>query len=406
MSTVLPRTLLLPPLPRTGDQELDRYLAALGDALSNNHQMVSERVEDLTDYGLAATRPAASGAGRFFWETDTSLLKFDDGAWDTVYNSAHTHDDRYFTETESDLRFAAISHAHVEADITDLDHTDAYAIHDNVAAEISALTAVTAAATDVVLIEDASDSWNKKKVALSDLIGDADAFHKSVADEFDSLDYAVPVSTDKFIFEDASDSSNKKYATLSTLSDTHDHDADYYTESEVNNLIDDYLPLTAGSTPKLTGDLYFGTNNLAIVGKATTGSYYDILSMNASNQAKVGDGNINVFLDAKDSIFMGDYGVGVRMYDTVSTHKAILEMTTGPVLLIGDPAVGMRLDAGDFTLNASSIYFRAPGYSGTASPTTTQWTNDGDWGIHVETDANKVYLAYNYGGTIKKVELT
>jgi hypothetical protein len=66
----------------------------------------------------------------------------------------------------------------------------------------------------------------------------------------------------------------------------------------------------------------------------------------------------------------------------------------------------MRLDAGDFTLNASSIYFRAPGYSGTASPTTTQWTNDGDWGIHVETDANKVYLAYNYGGTIKKVELT
>ncbi len=49
--------------------------------------------------------------------------------------------------------------------------TDEDAIHDNVAAEISALALVTAAAGDHVLIEDASDSDNKKRVAASDFLG-------------------------------------------------------------------------------------------------------------------------------------------------------------------------------------------------------------------------------------------
>ncbi|HSG63070.1 MAG TPA: hypothetical protein VLA24_16725, partial [Pseudomonadales bacterium] len=48
---------------------------------------------------------------------------------------------------------------------------DADAIHDNVAGEIAALTLVTAAAGDHILIEDASDSNNKKRIAASDLLG-------------------------------------------------------------------------------------------------------------------------------------------------------------------------------------------------------------------------------------------
>ena len=46
---------------------------------------------------------------------------------------------------------------------------DPDAIHDNVAGEIAALSLVTAAAADHLLIEDAGDSNNKKRIAVSDL---------------------------------------------------------------------------------------------------------------------------------------------------------------------------------------------------------------------------------------------
>ena len=51
------------------------------------------------------------------------------------------------------------------------DRNDADAIHDNVASEISALSLVTAVAGDHVLVEDASDSNNKKRVLASDFLG-------------------------------------------------------------------------------------------------------------------------------------------------------------------------------------------------------------------------------------------
>lgn len=57
--------------------------------------------------------------------------------------------------------------------------TDGNAVHVNVANEISALTAVTPAATDVFIIEDASDSFNKKKVLYSDISGGAGAVTES-----------------------------------------------------------------------------------------------------------------------------------------------------------------------------------------------------------------------------------
>jgi len=71
---------------------------------------------------------------------------------------------------EEATAFADAVHTHVEADITDLDHTDATAIHDNVAGEINAVAdKATPASTDVVLIEDSADSWAKKKVTISDI---------------------------------------------------------------------------------------------------------------------------------------------------------------------------------------------------------------------------------------------
>lgn len=41
----------------------------------------------------------------------------------------------------------------------------------------------------------------------------------------------------------------------------------------------------------------------------------------------------------------------------------------------------------------------------TASPTTTDLPTDGDASIHIDTALGKVYIAYNYGGTIVKTQL-
>jgi hypothetical protein len=61
-------------------------------------------------------------------------------------------------------------HTHVEADITDLAHNDADAIHDNVAGEIAAITAkATPVSADFLVIEDSEASNAKKSITLADL---------------------------------------------------------------------------------------------------------------------------------------------------------------------------------------------------------------------------------------------
>ncbi len=42
----------------------------------------------------------------------------------------------------------------------------------------------------------------------------------------------------------------------------------------------------------------------------------------------------------------------------------------------------------------------------TADPTTTEYPNDEDWGVHENTTSGNIFLAYNDGGTIRKVQLT
>lgn len=68
------------------------------------------------------------------------------------------------------LPFSATGHTHLEANITDLDHTDANAIHDNVSAEISAVTEkASPVSADLILIEDSEASNAKKRVQIGNL---------------------------------------------------------------------------------------------------------------------------------------------------------------------------------------------------------------------------------------------
>lgn len=63
-----------------------------------------------------------------------------------------------------------------EADISDLDHTDADAIHDNVAGEIHAITEKASTAdADELVIEDSADSWAKKRVTIANLLAGTEA---------------------------------------------------------------------------------------------------------------------------------------------------------------------------------------------------------------------------------------
>jgi len=72
--------------------------------------------------------------------------------------------------------FSLAAHTHTEIDVTDLDHADADALHDNVPAEINAITTKgTPTSSDVLVLEDAADSFNKKKFLWSSLPGAASA---------------------------------------------------------------------------------------------------------------------------------------------------------------------------------------------------------------------------------------
>lgn len=111
-------------------------------------------------------------------------------------------------------------------DTSDADalHTHGHAIHDNVASEISGISGVTAAATDVLILEDASNSWNKKRVtaqSIADLGGsgtDDDAIHDNVANEITGIATKLSIAdADEFILEDGEASYIKKAVTARNL---------------------------------------------------------------------------------------------------------------------------------------------------------------------------------------------
>lgn len=98
---------------------------------------------------------------------------------------------------------------------------DAAAIHDNVAAEISLVAEkVAPVSADLLLIEDSADSNNKKRVQIGNLPtgSDADAIHDNVAGEISLIaEKVTPVSADLIIIEDSAASNAKKRVQIGNL---------------------------------------------------------------------------------------------------------------------------------------------------------------------------------------------
>ena len=92
--------------------------------------------------------------------------------------------------------------------------TDANAVHVNVGGEINGITAKgTPTSSDILLIEDAADSSNKKKITIADLpaTSDANAVHVNAANEITAITEKTTVANiDEFIIEDSGASFVKK----------------------------------------------------------------------------------------------------------------------------------------------------------------------------------------------------
>ena len=106
------------------------------------------------------------------------LLELDGQEIQFVVQAANTFLAGPASGVDADPTFRAVvsddlpAHTHVEADITDLDHTDADAIHDNVAGEIHAITekASPVAADEIVIEDSAGGGWTKKRVSIASLL--------------------------------------------------------------------------------------------------------------------------------------------------------------------------------------------------------------------------------------------
>lgn len=361
--------------------------------LNDDRIKVGDRVERRVLYGPTGDFPTARGGGDLYYDTTIGDLYIDTGTWERVFSSVlpHTHDDRYYTETEVDALLHDESH-------TIASHNDTTAT----GAELETLT----------------DGSN------------ADSLHVH--------NYAAASHThdDRYYTETETDS------LLSGKSDTgHTHDSRYYTETEVDNLLDGYLPLSAGSGELLTGDIYFSysATGRGVILKGDVGQLLNGVGLAASGDlwlassgadtiihcdtwVKVSGGYLD--LDG-NAVYMGGgtFYTEVGDIETGTTSGGDIRIGTGGKLQVrnstgtwcdmvwmsGASRIFGNTDGGVTWVEGDSLKLYRYGYSGTAAPSTTQWGTAGSWGIHVDTDGgagNVVFLVYNHGGTLYKVALT
>lgn len=97
--------------------------------------------------------------------------------------------------------------------------TDAAAIHDNIASEISAIAEkASPVAADLLIIEDSAAANIKKRLQVGNLPPDANAIHGNTAAEISAITLkATPVTNDLLLIEDSAAGNAKKRVTIGTL---------------------------------------------------------------------------------------------------------------------------------------------------------------------------------------------
>lgn len=222
------------------------------------------------------------------------------------------------------------SHTHTESDITDLDHTDADAIHDNVSGEINAVAEKTSpVAADLILIEDSEASNVKKKVQLTNLPGGGGP-HASTHEtggsdtlnlKIDSNNIILGVGALNSITTGVGNYGIGYQALYSNQTADYNvalgYQSLYTSTSGTKNLAIGYKSLTL---------LTIGTYNLAIgyqSGDAITeGHYNTLIGAGAGGSLTTGDGNVAIGPSALLCAQTTDY-------QTAIGPNALRDMSTG-----------------------------------------------------------------------------
>ena len=228
--------------------------------------------------------------------------------------------------------------------------TDPDAIHDNVAAEISAVTEkASPVSADLLLIEDSEASNVKKRVQIGNLPGgttDTDAIHVNAASEISGItEKASPVSGDLIVIEDSAASNVKKKVQIGNLP-----------SSGISAVVDD-------TTPELGGDLECNNRKVYEAKTITFNSEYDN--------------------GTKTSSFALDFSIAQKQRVTLGASVLLIGLTfPGP----GNYLLSIRQDAtgGRVLTWLSSI--KAPGSKAT--------------GLVLSTDANAIdIVSFYYDGS-------
>jgi parallel beta-helix repeat protein len=132
-----------------------------------------------------------------------------------------------------------------------------------------------------------------------------------------------------------------------------------------------------------------------------TGSINEVIVTGNNLYSSAASGTAITFDDTIDNLTFGLNRVsGFAANDNAASvvPSAELTMLDSNISLVGSITAGSLIVGGAKCLGYTSS---------TAAPSTTEYPADKNWGIHKDTNAGTVYLAYNDGGsTIKSVTLT
>jgi hypothetical protein len=187
---------------------------------------IATTVRRWTAQRVAQAIAALASGGGAVWGAITGTLSDQtdlQNALDGKSDTTHTHTASDVTDFDTEVANNTAVTANT-AKVTNATHTGEVTGSGALTLGPTAITnktLVTASSADHVLISDVSDSGNLKKALVSDLLGsgtDPDAIHDNAAGEIAAItSKATPTTSDYLLIEDAADSNNKKKITIGDL---------------------------------------------------------------------------------------------------------------------------------------------------------------------------------------------
>lgn len=247
--------------------------------------------------------------------------------------------DRTFAEVLSDIGAAAASHTHTEGDITDLDHDDTDAIHDNVGSEISAITVKgTPVDADFLLIEDSAASNAKKHILIGSLPGGGGGDTHPIVDSTAIVKGSADATKLVRVEADGLTTGTTRVLTMADADiDLTPGTGSFATEAEgtlaasaLQNIVEDASPQLGGTLDLNSLNRFFvdsgGNNVLLLTGVGSAVNYLRFINaptgVGAEIQAGGSDTDVDLLLTIKGAGVVKAAGVEVVTLSATQTLTA------------------------------------------------------------------------------------